>query len=125
MAFDAMFVFPTLAGARWEDVSIRFMDGDRHAVFVSVRGISGVFHYAEMGMANRKNAKPTMQWLLLEAFAEGHGRMDWRNRNADRKNQKRKENLAADLNRFFRIDGDPFTIEGDGWRTRFSVVIRE
>ena len=75
-------------------------------------------------MANKKNAKPTVQWLLLGAFAEGHGLLDWRNRKADRKNQKRKENLPADLQRFFRIDGDPFAIESDGWRVRFSVSVR-
>ena len=122
-ADDGMVFFPTPADARWEDVSIRFMAGDRHAVFVSVREVSGVFHYAQMGMANRKSAKPTKQWLLLEAFAEGHGRIDWRNREADRKNQKRKENLAADLKRFFRIEGDPFANEGDGWQARFAVAV--
>lgn len=78
-----------------------------------------------MGMANRKNAKPTVQWELLETFAEAHGLLDWRNRKASRKNQKRKENLAADLQRFFRIEGDPFALEGDGWRARFAVSVRE
>jgi hypothetical protein len=120
---NGMVFFPTPTGARREDVSIRFMAGDRHAVFVSVREVSGVFHYAQMGMANRKSAKPTKQWLLLEAFAEGHGLLDWRNRKADRRNQKRKENLAADLRRFFGIGGDPFAIDGDGWSARFSVGV--
>jgi len=113
---------PTPSGARWEDVSIRFTD--RHSVYVTVKGASGTYHFAQMGMANKKNAKPTVQWLLLGAFAEGHGLLDWRNRKADRKNQKRKENLPADLQRFFRIDGDPFAIESDGWRVRFSVSVR-
>lgn len=116
---DGMVVFPTPAGARWENVSIRFID--RHTVSVQVREVSGVFHYAQMGMASAKNANPTVHWLLLEAFAEGHGLLDWRNRKASLKNQKRKENLAADLQRFFRIDGDPFVIEGDGWRACFAV----
>jgi len=122
-ADDGMVFFPTPAGARWSDVSIRFID--RHSVHVRVKGASGTYHFAQMGMANRKNARPTVQWLLLEAFAEGHGRLDWRNRKADRKNQKRKENLAADLQRFFRIEGDPFALEGDGWRAQFTVSIRE
>lgn len=122
-ADDGMVIFPTPAGARWEDVSIRFMDGDRHAVFVSVGDASGVFHYAQMGMANRKNAKPTVQWLLLEAFAEGHGVLDWSSRKADRRNQKRRENLAGNLCRFFRVDGDPFIAEGNGWRAKFAVSV--
>lgn len=120
---DGMVVFPTPAGSRWEDVSIRFIDS--HSVYVTVNGASGKYHFAQMGMANKKNAKPTVQWLLLETFAEGHGLMDWRNRKAGRKNQKRKENLAADLQRFFRINGDPFVVNGDGWRARFTVAVRE
>lgn len=118
---DGMVIFQTPAGARWSDVTIRF--ADRHSVYVNVKGVSGMYHFAQMGMANKKNAKPTVQWELLETFAEGHGLLDWRNRKADRKNQKRKENLAADLQRFFRIDGDPFALEDDGWRARFSVSI--
>jgi hypothetical protein len=68
---------------------------------------------------------PFVQGLLLETFAEGRRLLDWRNRKADRKNQKRKENLATDLKRFFRIDGTPFALEGDGWRTRFRVALRD
>jgi len=117
---DGMVLFPTPAGARWEDVSIRFID--RHSVYINVQGVTGKYHFAQMGMANKKNAMPTVQWLLLETFAEGHGLLDWRNRKADRKNQKRKENLAADLRRFFRIDDDPFVNEGDGWRSRFRIA---
>lgn len=120
---DGMMVFPTPSDARWEDVSIRFTD--RHSVYVTVKGTSGTFHFAQMGMANKKNAKPTVQWLLLETFAEGHGILDWQNRKADRRNQKRKENLAADLHRFFRVNGDPFVVQGNGWRARFSLVLRD
>ncbi|MBU0640955.1 MAG: hypothetical protein KKB50_18995 [Planctomycetes bacterium] len=116
---DGMVFFPTPAGARWQDVSIRFID--RHSVYVTVKGVYRTYHFAQMGMANRKNAKPTVQWELLETFAEGRGLLDWRNRKASRKNQKRRENLAGDLKRFFRIDGDPLVSEGGGWRTRFCV----
>ena len=120
---DGMVIFQTPAGARWEDVSIRF--ADRHSVYVTVKGASGMYHFAQMGMANKKNAKPTVQWDLLETFAEGHGLLDWSSRKADRKNQKRRENLAANLQRFFRIDGDPFAVEGNGWRAKFAVTVRE
>lgn len=119
---DGTVFFPTPAGAKWQHVSIRFID--RHSVYIDVQGITGKYHCTQMGMASKKNAKPTVQWLLLEAFGEGHGRIDWRNSKASRKNQKRKENLAADLQRFFRIDDDPFALEGDGWRAKFEVAIR-
>lgn len=121
-ANDGMVIFATPAGASWADVSIRFID--RHSAYVTVQAESGKYHCAQMGMASKKNAMPTKQWLLLELFAEGAGVLDWSNRKADRKNQKRKEILAADLRRFFRIDSDPFTIEGNGWRTRFSVSMQ-
>ena len=62
---------------------------------------------------------------MVQAFAEGHGLLNWQNRKADRKNQKRKDLLAADLQHFFRLATDPFTIEGDGWRTRFTIAVRE
>lgn len=121
-ADDGMVVFPTPAGASWADVSIRFID--RHSVYVTVQSATGKYHCAQLGMASKKNAMPTKQWLLLELFAEGAGLLDWSNRKADRKNQKRKELLAADLRRFFRIDSDPFIIDGNGWRTRFSLSMR-
>jgi hypothetical protein len=120
---DGMVIFQTPAGVRWSDVSIRF--ADRHSVYVNVNGVSGVYHFAQMGMANKKNAKPTVQWDLLETFAEGHGVLDWSSRKADRKNQKRRENLADNLQRFFRIDDDPFVVEGNGWRAKFAVSVRE
>jgi len=122
-ADDGMAFFPTPADAGWSDVSIRFID--RHSVYVTAKGATGKYHCAQMGMASKKNAMPTKQWLLLEAFAEGHGLLNWQSRKADRKNQKRKDLLVADLQRFFRLDGDPFAIEGDGWRTRFTVTVRE
>lgn len=120
---DDMVIFHTPAGARWSDVAIQFADS--HSIYINVNGVSGMYHFAQMGMASKKNAKPTVQWNLLEAFADGRGILDWNSRSADRKNQKRKENLAASLQRFFRIEGDPFFIEGNGWRSRFAVSIRE
>jgi hypothetical protein len=29
------------------------------------------------------------------------------------------------MQRFSRIDGDPVALEGDDWRARFSVAVRE
>jgi len=120
---DRMAFFPTPAGAGWHDVSIHFID--RHSVYVTVKGTAGKYHCGQMGLAGKNDVKPTKQWLLLETFAEGHGLLDWRNRKADRRNQKQKDRLAAALQKFFRIDDDPFATENDGWRTRFTVAIRE
>jgi len=113
--------FPAPPDAAWEDVSIQFRDG--HTASVKVRDVKGVFNYTEMGMVDRKSGNPTVQWQLLRAFANGHGLLDWASREANRKNQKRREKLARNLRAFFRIAGDPFTLMegGKGWRTRFAI----
>lgn len=111
--------FPTPAGVSWSQLRIRFVDG--HTVSVAVGGAHGVFHFAEMGMANRKNGTPTVQWELLRESAAGYGILTWRSAGADRKNKKRRENLARNLAAFFRIDGDPFAPYGNGWRAKFQI----
>lgn len=122
---SSMAFFPTPAGATWPAVQMRFRDS--HTVAVRVKGAHGVFHYAQMGMADSKSGNPTKQWDLLRAFATRYGQIDWSSSSAHRNNQKRKEKLAGNLRDFFRIDGDPFEVtasvagEGKGRRTRFSL----
>jgi hypothetical protein len=111
--------FATPAAATWEHVEIRFKDG--HTVSVKALAEQGVFNYTQMGMANRKNAEPTRQWDLLKAFAVARGHLTWDSPDADRKNQKRREILSKDLRAFFRIEGDPITSDGGGWRARFKL----
>ena len=122
---DVRLFFPTPPDAIWENVSIRFKDG--HTVSIKVRSVGGVFNYTQMGMANKKNGDPTLQWKLLETFAEERGTLDWSSDKADRKNQKRRELLAANLREFFRIEGDPFkmTKDGKGWQARFLISPEE
>lgn len=116
---SAMSFFPTPPNATWENVRISFTDN--HTVSVRVMSAHGVCNYTQMGMANHKNGNPTVQWEFLRTFSDGHGHLDWKSPTAERKNQKRRENLAKDLRRFFRIDGDPFQQEGNGWRARFAI----
>lgn len=122
---DARLFFPTPPDAIWENVSIRFKDG--HTVSIKVKSVGGVFNYTQMGMANKKNGDPTLQWKLLETFAEERGTLDWSSDKADRKNQKRRELLAANLREFFRIEGDPFKMikDGKGWQARFLISPEE
>ena len=113
--------FPTPPDASWRDVAIRFKDG--HTVSIKVKSAGGVFNYTQMGMVNKKNGDPTVQWNLLQSFAEEHGILDWDSNQAHRRNQKRRELLSSDLRRFFRIEGDPFclTDDGKGWQARFLI----
>ncbi len=113
--------FPTPSGATWEDVHIRFKDG--HTVTIRVREARGIYSFAEMGMSNKKNRTFTKQWALLQTFATHDGTLTWKNPEAGRNLQKRREVLAKNLKAFFGIEGDPIRLTNDrkGWQTRFSI----
>jgi hypothetical protein len=121
-ADHGMAFFPTPAGTTWADVSIRFVDG--HCVTVRAGTAGGTYHYAQMGMADGRSARPTKQWELLQVLARNHGVLTWKSPDAGRKNRKRRELLARDLKAFFRIDGEPIvaTDDGKGWRTVFALM---
>ena len=120
-ADDAMVFFPTPPDATWGDVSIRFTDS--HTVSIRVKSEIRKLHYAQMGMANKRSSNPTVQWALLYSFAREHGELNWSSRHAHRRNQKRREILARNLQKFLRIEGDPFhlTKDGKGWQARFRI----
>jgi len=113
--------FPTPANATWSDVQVLFRDG--HTVSISVGDRSGIYNYTQMGMSKKNTGEPSNQWQLLEAFAEGHGALDWDSRHADPRQKKRKHLLSQALRRFFRIEEDPFRYvqETKSWEARFDV----
>jgi len=117
--------FPTPKGAAWTDVEIIFRDS--HTISIRVTGEHGVRNYTQMGMADKRNGDPTVQWELLEAFANGHGTLDWNHTAAKLENKKRKSDLSADLRTAFDIPGDPFRLTDDkkGWVARFHVSYGE
>jgi len=142
-ADDVIVFFPTPAGARWEDVAITFRDA--HTVSVSVGGLQRMLNYTAMGMANRKNRSPNRQWELLYDLAQRNDLLrqsrtdpskfvslkDLTNEHAANKlrghrrdaHRKQKQLLAEALRRFFKIDGDPFILSGQGgWRPRFTLT---
>ncbi|MBI1374521.1 MAG: hypothetical protein GC159_17525 [Phycisphaera sp.] len=112
--------FATPTGSTWSDVSIRFLDG--HTVTVRVGDVVQTLNYTQMGMVDLRSGSPSAQWELLRVFADEHGTLTWRSRQADRRNAKRKERLARDLGRFLRIEGDPFEWADGGWRARFHIL---
>jgi hypothetical protein len=120
-ADNGMAFFPTPGGIGWSDVVIRFVDG--HSVSVAAGEVTRTLHYAQLGMADGRNARPTRQWELLRSFAQSYGVLTWKSRDADRRNQKRREYLARDLKAFFRIEGEPIVLtdDGKGWRTVFRI----
>jgi len=115
-------VFPTPVGATWSMLRIRFLDG--HQVQVQIGSLTRALSYTQMGMAKKSNGNPTVQWNLLHIFAKECGRLTWNSKDAQRKHQKRKDLLAADLKRFFRIEGEPFRYLPDekGWQAEFQIA---
>lgn len=145
-AEDGMAFFPTPAGVQWTDLAIVFKDA--HTVSVSLGGIQRVLNYTAMGMANRKNRNPNKQWDLLYELAQRNdlirqsrknhskyvGLDDLTNEHAANKqrgnrrdaHRKQKQLLAQSLRQFFKIDGDPFILSGNGgWSTRFILTAEE
>jgi hypothetical protein len=114
--------FHTPPGTTWGDVSICFKDG--HTVSIKAKSAGGVFNFTQMGMANKKNGNPTIQWKLLEAFANSRGEIDWKNSHAHSNLKKQKQELANCLKEFFKLKDDP--IEWDkgskAYRCRFRIL---
>lgn len=115
--------FTAPPGSTWADVEIRF--SDVHTVAVRVGEARGVFHYAQLGMADGRSTMPTEQWKLLHTFATAPGNvLDWTSREARRRNKKRCEYLVADLRRFFGIEGGApieYSRRDKGWRPLFRL----
>ncbi|MDZ4851692.1 MAG: hypothetical protein SGI77_20585 [Pirellulaceae bacterium] len=114
--------FDTPESAAWRDVSLRFLDTE--SLTVSVKGKRSVVTYVDLGLVDKRNGRPDVQWRLLQDFALSHGLMTWDSPGASRKNQKRKEYLAQQLKKFFAIEQEPFELTSNrqGWRCVFAVT---
>jgi len=131
---------PLPKGAKWCDVTIRFLNGD--TVRVRVRGKERLHTCAEMGMADARNKTPSDRWTLLTEFAEGNGMIECRSVSSKQRPawNKRRQRLAHDLKRFFGISGSPIIpidedgkdisgkkkfgkdIQGYAWQTVFALL---
>lgn len=114
--------FPTPPGTSWQDIEIRFMDGE--TVSISCPKLARKpYSYIQMGMYSQQNKKPTVQWELLRQFAHGRGWLTWKDSAANEKNQKRREMLSKDLCRFFKIKSNPFEYDtvSTGWRLKIRI----
>lgn len=114
--------FPTPADAKWSELHIKFVDG--HTVTASIRDVSRVLTYLDMGLADRRSRRPTKQWDLLRDFSRNYGDLVWGDPGTGRKIQARKISLANGLKAFFRIDDEPIEYvdkPNKGWRTVFSI----
>ena len=114
--------FPTPDGTRWSDIKIQFRNG--HTVTIWAGGQSGRYTYYQMGMYSKKNGDRTVQWKLLEAFANSRGEIDWSSPFATDKLKKQKQELSRRLREFFRLKEDPIEwVKGEKcYRCRFQIL---
>jgi len=114
--------FPTPDGTRWSDIKIQFRNG--HTVTIWAGGQSGRYTYYQMGMYSKKNGDCTVQWKLLEAFANSRGEIDWSSPLATDKLKKQKQELSRRLREFFRLKEDPIEwVKGEKcYRCRFRIL---
>jgi hypothetical protein len=80
---------------------------EREVVNIRFRGETRRFEPEQLGMKNRKNGRPTLQWTLMQGLALAGGELDWRDRGATTLIKKRMQALADRLKAAFRIEGRP------------------
>jgi hypothetical protein len=114
--------FPTPSGARWSDLRIKFVD--QETISIRIGEVTKIQTYVDVGLVDRRNGRPDVQWKLLYEFARDYGFLTWDSAGASRKNQARRDALVSKLKSFFRIEGEPIgwlDRPNKGWRTAFSV----
>lgn len=118
-------LLPAPPGARWEDLLLTAVDGDRLRARLR-GGPTRTFTYQQLGMASAQNGSRTRAFEILEELcANGRYRAS-RPYDADK---TQISGLRAALRRIFAIPGDPLLRfvppdragEGGEWRPRFRV----
>jgi hypothetical protein len=96
--------------ARWEELAFDFVELE--VVNIRFRGETRRFESEHLGMKNRKNGRPTLQWPLLRQMALAGGQLAWRDLSATTRIKKQKQELSNKLKAAFGIEGDPIQWDG-------------
>lgn len=102
-------------GTRWKDVSMTFTGPQ--TISLTAAGQNRVVGPPELGMGRKNSDKPTVQWRLLQEFAEQRGRLPVGTPSA----QKQKQSLSAKLCAATGIAEDPIVAEGGYYQTLFAI----
>jgi hypothetical protein len=97
--------------ARWDDLVIDFVELE--VVNIRFRDETRRFEPEHLGMKNRKNGRPTLQWILLRQLALAGGELNWKDRGATTSIKKQKQAVSDRLKAAFGIEGDPIGWDGD------------
>lgn len=94
------------AGTRWEHITLFFVNDEY--LKVSVAGKVFDVGFADMGFADGRSDKPTMQWHLLRLLASKNGTLPASDPDAKDRYKQHKKRLADALKTYFGLDSDPF-----------------
>jgi hypothetical protein len=75
----------------------------------------------DLGMKDGRNGQPSSLWELLKLFAGSGGFLAHRTAHGRAKLEKKKQLLCQRLNEAFGMDGEPITVERDGYRCQFVI----
>ncbi|KJJ85541.1 hypothetical protein OMAG_000586 [Candidatus Omnitrophus magneticus] len=100
------------ANAKWEDITIKFIDG--HNVDIKLKNKTIRSDYKEMGFEDSKSRRPNKQWEMLQRLAENHGEISW---------EKFASGKSADIRKTdqdfgYEFDEDSSTPQNKG----FSII---
>ena len=117
---DPKFADVLPAGTPWEYIWLQFIDDD--CVMIHAGRFMRQASYVDMGLADTrsKNPKPNEQWKFLLLLAKKGGEISPKDSEADERFKKQKEHLSKKLQRYFRLDTDPFY----GYNERKAYHIR-
>ena len=106
-------------GTEWPKVTISFV---AEAV-INVKCGKDVrrFEPDDLGMKDGRNGQPSSLWELLRLFAGSGGFLVHRKTPGRAKLEKKKQLLCKRLNEAFGMDGEPITVEADGYHCQFIV----
>lgn len=117
--------FRTPRGAGWKDVEIVLLAPERDRVRITVKGRTGTFTYAQVGLADRRRPTvPRAEWRMLRTYAENPD-PDAYYRLPKRPTLKMEiSRFRAWLKRFFGIAGDPLLpFKPARWLPRFRIRV--
>jgi len=101
------FPYKLPAGARWEEMIIKFFDDEN--VYIQVKQFKLNTTYKDMGFVGKgKIPNPSEAWAFLRVLSKLNGELAITDKEAKEKYKKQKEFLAKSLQSYFSIDYDPF-----------------
>jgi len=106
-------------GTEWPKVTISFVS--EAAINVKCGKDVRRFEPDDLGMKDRRNGQPSSLWELLRLFAGSGGFLAHRTTPGRAKLEKKKQILCTRLNEAFGMDGEPITVEPDGYHCQFIV----